>query len=212
MEVISSSFPSFRHHSPVGPSSTPTISNPHGLVVLSHLAFAVRQRSEISEHWSTLYLYTKNDKYLEPIPLAFKWLENSKIGDNLWARLYEEGTNKPVYGDREDGDKVHYVYENTSERERTSYGWQGQYGIDVASQYYKDVKSLGADSYITRRDSGLTSGEQKLNASLKETEIKSIIAGIDDKGRWINKDMITCRDFVMNVNMLCEYLELSVGK
>jgi hypothetical protein len=158
-----------------------------------------------------LYLYTKDDRYLEPIPLAFEWLDNSKIGDNQWARLYEEGTNRPVYGDREDGNRLHYVYENISERERTSYGWQGQYGIDAASQYYKDVKSLGADSYIARRDKRLSADERKQNAGLMEAEIKAILAGIDDRGRWINNDMITSRDFVMNVNMLCEYLELSRG-
>ena len=159
-----------------------------------------------------LFLYTKDNKYLEPIPSAFEWLDNSKIGENLWARLYEEGTNKPVYGDREDGNKLHYVYENISERERTSYGWQGQYGIEAVSQYYRDVKSMGADSYIARRDKELTAGEQEKNAGLMEAEIKTVLAEIDDEGRWINNDMITCKDFVMNVNMLCEYLELSKDK
>ena len=159
-----------------------------------------------------LFLYTKDNKYLEPIPSAFEWLDNSKIGENLWARLYEEGTNKPVYGDREDGNKLHYVYENISERERTSYGWQGEYGFNAASSYYNDVKSMGADSYMARRYKKLTHDERKIKAEMMEPMIKTILAGIDEKGRWINNDMITCRDFVMNVNMLCEYLELSKGK
>jgi hypothetical protein len=148
-----------------------------------------------------LHMYTRDEKYLEPIPAAFEWLDKSKIGDNLWARLYEEGTNKPVYGDREDGYKVHYVYENISERERTSYGWQGQYGIDVVAAYYNDAILLGAEGYTARIE----------KAGQMEAEIKSVISRIDDKGRWINNDMITCRDFVMNMNMLCEYLELSKG-
>ena len=45
-----------------------------------------------------------------------------------------------------------------------------------------------------------------------EAGIKTVLAEIDDEGRWINNDMITCKDFVMNVNMLCEYLELSKDK
>ena len=159
-----------------------------------------------------LYLYTKDDKYLEPIPLALEWLDNSKIGDNLWARLYEEGTNIPVYGDREDGYKLHYVYEKVSEYERTSYSWQGQYGFDAVISFYNDVKSLGADSFIAKRDKEITPDERKRNAALMEPEIKTILAEIDDKGRWINNDMITCRDFVMKVNMICEYLELSKPK
>jgi len=159
-----------------------------------------------------LYLYTKDDRYLETIPLALEWLDNSKIGDNMWARLYEEGTNIPVYGDREDGYKLHYVYEKVSEYERTSYAWQGQYGFDAVSSYYNDVKSLGSDSYIAKRDKEITPDERKRNAALMEPEIKTILAEIDDNGRWINNDMITCRDFVMKVNKICEYLELSKPK
>jgi hypothetical protein len=159
-----------------------------------------------------LHLYTKDMRYLEPIPMAFEWLKNSKIGDNKWARLYEEGTNKPVYGDREDGYKVHYVYEKVSEFERTHYGWQGDYGIDAVTRYYQDVKSMGADSYMAKRDKKLTPDERKKKAEMMEPMIKTILAGIDEKGRWINNDMITCKDFVMNVNILCEYLELSKRK
>jgi len=156
-----------------------------------------------------LYLYTKDNKYLEPIPLALEWLENSKIGDDKWARLYEEGSNKPVYGDREDGYKLHYVYEKISEHERTSYAWQGEYGFNAASTSYHEVISLGADSYMAKRDKDLTPEERKENAKLMEPEIRTILARIDDKGRWIKNDMITCMDFVTNVNRLCEYLELS---
>ena len=159
-----------------------------------------------------LYLYTKDDKYLEPIPLALEWLDNSKIGDNIWARLYEEGTNRPVYGDREDGYKMHLVYEKVSEYERTSYAWQGHYGFDAVTSYYNDVKSLGADNYIAKRGKEITPDERKRNADLMEPEIKIILAEITDKGCWINNNMITCKDFVMNVNMLCEYLELSKRK
>ena len=159
-----------------------------------------------------LYLYTKDEKYLKPIPLAFEWLDKSKIGDNKWARLYEEGTNKPVYGDREDGDKVHYDYEKVSERERTSYAWQGDYGIIAATSYYNDVKSQGADSYMAKRDKEITATERERNAELMEPEIDTILAGIDDNGYWLSNNMITSRDFVMNVNMICEYLELSRRK
>jgi hypothetical protein len=159
-----------------------------------------------------LYLYTRDDRYLEPIPSAFEWLDKSKIGENKWARLYEEGTNKPVYGDREDGNKLHYVYEKVSEKERTSYSWQSDYGIEAVITYYTDVKSMGADSYVAKRDKELTAKERKRNVELIEPNIRTIVAGIDDKGYWLNNNMITCRDFVMNVNMLCEYLELSRRK
>jgi hypothetical protein len=155
-----------------------------------------------------LYLYTKDERYLEPIPAAFEWLDHSKIGDNLWARLYEEGTNKPVYGDRNDGYKVHYDYQKISKKEKNSYGWQGEYGINAAIRYYHEVKSKGAENYQEERDRDLTPGEKKKKAEQLEPAIKRILAAMDDKGRWINEGVITCRDFVRNVNMLCAYLEL----
>jgi hypothetical protein len=155
-----------------------------------------------------LYLYTKDEKYLEPIPPAFEWLDHSKIDKNLWARLYEEGTNKPVYGDRNDGYKVHYDYEKISQKEKNSYGWQGEYGIHEAIRYYHEVKSMGAENYLDEKDRDLMPGERKKKAEQLEPAVKMILAGIDDKGRWINEGVITCRDFVRNVNMLCEYLEL----
>lgn len=155
-----------------------------------------------------LYLYTKDERYLEPIPPAFEWLDQSEIGENLWARLYEEGTNKPVYGDRNDGYKVHYDYEKISQKEKDSYGWQGEYGINAAIRYYHDVKSMGAEGYVDQRDGGVTPVEQKKKAEQLAPVIKNILAGMDEQGRWINEGVITCRDFVRNVNMLCEYLEL----
>ncbi len=42
-------------------------------------------------------------------------------GSPVWARLYEIGTNRPVFGDR-DG-KVHYDVKEISEERRRGYAW-----------------------------------------------------------------------------------------
>ena len=154
-----------------------------------------------------LYLYTKDKKYLEPIPKAIEWLDNSKIGDNLWARLYEEGSNKPIYGDREDGNKIHYDYASISEKEQNSYAWQGSYGIKEVVGYYNQVKSLGSDQYLAKRDRPLTSAQAQQKAEQLTAKTEQVIASLDDKGRWIENNMIYSKVFVRNVNMLCEYLE-----
>ncbi|MCK4294097.1 MAG: hypothetical protein KAY65_12940 [Planctomycetes bacterium] len=98
-----------------------------------------------------LYLYTKDNTYLRPIPAAIEWLENSNVGQNLWARLYEVGTNRPIYGDRMDGNKIHYDYDKLSLKERTSYAWQGEYGIGSTISYYRRCKTVGADAYQARQ-------------------------------------------------------------
>jgi hypothetical protein len=165
----------------------------------------------VGESYLRAYRITGEQEYLKAATdaaRALAWLDQSRIGDNLWARLYEEGTNRPIYGDREDGNKVHYDYEQISERERTSDGWQGEYGIAAVTSYYREVVSMSAADYLAAREQGLTSEEQAQKAISMEPEIRSIIAGMDEMGRWISEDVITCRDFVRNVNRLCEYLEL----
>jgi len=149
-----------------------------------------------------LYLYTKDDKYLVPIPAAIEWLDNSRIGDNLWARLYEVGTNRLIYGDRMDGNKIHYDYNKVSERERTSYAWQGEYGIASAIGYYRRCKAAEPSKPRT-----LSKQVQRRRARQMEPAVRKVIVAMDDKGRWISGDMITCQNFVRNFMTLCDYLE-----
>lgn len=51
----------------------------------------------------------------------------------IWARFYEIGTNKPVFGDR-DG-SVHYEVSEISEERRKGYAWYGATGNQVLSKY-----------------------------------------------------------------------------
>ena len=155
-----------------------------------------------------LYLYTKDEKYLKPIPQAFKWLEKSKIAENRWARIYEVGTNKPIYGDRTDGNKIFYVYAQISDGEKRSYNWQSDYGFKSVLAYYTDVMRLGPDNYIAKRDKPLSPEQCKIAAQKMKGDIQNIIAAIDEQGRWLDKGMITSELFVHNVNKLCKYLEL----
>jgi hypothetical protein len=159
-----------------------------------------------------LYLYTRDGKYLKPIPKAIAWLKKSKIGDNLWARLYEVGSNKPIYGDRKNGNKIHYDYEQISAKERRSYSWRGSYGIKRAVAYYHEVESLGADRYFAKRAKPITPAQRRQQAERLAPKVKSIIASLDGKGRWLKKKRIHSRDFVRNVNTLCAYLELSIRR
>ncbi len=157
-----------------------------------------------------LYLYTKDEKYLKPIPDAISWLKNSKIGDNLWARLYEEGTNKPIYGDREDGFKIHYNYDSISEYERKSYSWQGNAGVRKAIEYYNKVISSGGDMNLMSNTKPTSTAQRKQKAEELTPKVSKVIASLDDKGRWLENNMIYSRLFVRNMNLLCEYLELII--
>jgi len=149
-----------------------------------------------------LYLYTRDEKYLAPIPGAIAWLEKSKIGPNTWARLYEVGGNRPIYGDT-DG-KTHYRIDEISEERRRGYGWQGEFGVGNAIKYYQQVKQLGAERYLTLKFTS-PSAEQHIE---KAQKARKLIQALDKDGRWVRDNMIHSVDFVVNMNTLCGYLEL----
>lgn len=138
-----------------------------------------------------LYVHTKDEKYLSPIPAAIEWLRKSKIGGILWSRFYELGTNKPIFGDH-DG-KVHYTYEEISEERKKGYAWLKEFGVESAIRYYKEVKERGSS---TRRSD--------VPSAIR---VMKVIADLDDRGRWIKERMIRSDVFVQNVNVLCAFLE-----
>ena len=154
-----------------------------------------------------LYLYTKDDKYLKPIDAAIEWLNDSMLGEHLWARLYEVGTNRQIYGDRMDGNKVHYDYEKVSVKERTSYSWRGEYGVASTIRRYERVKSASNEAFADAGQRPLSKKERSRRALAMSGDVKSVIGDLDEKGRWVSGDTITCQTFVQNASMLCRYLE-----
>ena len=121
-------------------------------------------------------------------------------------------TNRPIYGDREDGNKVHYDYEKVSLKERTSYGWRGEYGIGSAVSYYRRCKRIGPEAYLTEQQKKPSARVRTQRAKNAESGVRKAIAAMDEKGRWITKEVITCEAFVRNFRILCDYLELARPK
>lgn len=156
-----------------------------------------------------LYLLTEDKRYLQPIPAAIRWLENSQIGNEQWARLYEVGTNRPIYGDREDGNKIFYDYMSISERERTSYGWQGTYGIPGAIARYEYLETHGnLDNY--------NSTDQPAGREDLSKQMQFAMSHLNDSGFWLTKEVtgeketvsvITSGTFVNNMKVLLDYLQ-----
>jgi PelA/Pel-15E family pectate lyase len=52
----------------------------------------------------------------------------------IWARFYEIGTNRPIFGDR-DG-SVHYAMSEISGERRTGYAWYGDWPADMLRKDY----------------------------------------------------------------------------
>ena len=144
-----------------------------------------------------LYRYTDKKLYLDPIPAALNWLEESRLSPNTWARLYEVDTNRPIYGDMDR--KVHYNYEEISSERKTGYGFRGDFHIQETVAYYEAIK----EGSITE------TSKKSMEAKALLPMVEEIISHQDKQGRWLRKDSIRIQDFVRNINFLCDYLELT---
>ncbi|MHB9027520.1 MAG: pectate lyase [Candidatus Latescibacterota bacterium] len=156
----------------------------------------------------TLYRYTGEKKYLDPIPKAIEWFERSKIGADLWARLYELETNRPIYGDRDN--KVHYTLEEISEERRKGYSWQSSYGIPGVIRDYQELIRQGAPQKRAADTRPLSAAEREKRLAGLAPGVAEAISTLDAQGRWIEPDtkLISCRLYNRNMGRLIEFLEM----
>ncbi|HIE52026.1 MAG TPA: hypothetical protein EYP85_09730 [Armatimonadetes bacterium] len=150
----------------------------------------------------TLYLETGEEKYLQPIPAAIAWLEQSKIGENLWARFYELETNRPIYVNLER--KVVYEFVNI----RPGYSWKGSYGIPGVIALYQKVKQLGREQYLAQQQQPLSAEARRARLRALEPQVRAIVAAQDDHARWVENGWINCSTFIRHLERLSEYLRL----
>ncbi len=153
-----------------------------------------------------LYLLTGNETYLSPIPSALDWLNRSRIGDDLWARFYELGTNRPIYGDR-DG-QIYYNLSDISEERRLGYSWDGAYGRN-ARMVYDSVMSKGREKYVADRDRELTEDEKLARAANLESRVRDAIDSLDSQGRWVEDGWVYSKTFNTRAGYLIDYLAYS---
>lgn len=149
---------------------------------------------------------TGDRKYLAPIPAAIDWWRRSEIAPGRWARFYELGTNRPIYGDR-DGRIRYRLYEISPER-RTGYGWEGEFGVAGAIRAYE--RALAGGPRPSRP------GER---AAPSEGAVRKVIDALDDRGRWVTRgrfvkevkglefdDRIETSAFIENLDVLSAFL------
>lgn len=158
-----------------------------------------------------LYLYTGDRRYLDPISPAINWLDRSRIGENQWSRLYELETNRPIYGDR-DGE-VYYDLMEISEERRQGYSWQSSFGVTNAVGYYLQAIGHPDDVGFEPTDASTLSGglSEESAEELKE-RARTIIAALDENGRWLEDGEIQVGVFVDNFNLLCKFVTRHLGE
>lgn len=144
-----------------------------------------------------LYRRTADKKYLKPIGPAIRWLRKSQIAKGRWARLYEVGTNKPIYGDRDR--KIHYRLDEISAERRSGYAWQGSFGVPEAIRAYGRVL---LDAKKPKPATAPAARPPRVTAR----QVESIIDAMDPQGRWVRGRKLHAADFVRNFSRLTDYL------
>lgn len=160
-----------------------------------------------------LYLESGDEKYLEPLPRAIAWFKRSEVSPGIWARMYELGTNTPIYGDR-DG-KIKYRIEDLSPERQTGYSWKGAYGVAGAMSHYEEVKRTGRDTFLARRKAAEERAQsaqgKAARARALEPRVRAAIDALDSQGRWLvtfrGTEQIRTDAFIRNMDTLSEYLE-----
>lgn len=163
-----------------------------------------------------LYLETGHEKYIATLPRAIAWYKRSEIAPDTWARMYELGTNTPIYGDR-DG-KIKYRLEDLTPERQTGYSWRGGYGLPAVFSYYEEVKAAGREAILAKRKAAEESARQPKQKAARartlEPRVRAAIAALDAQGRWMGPagrkaggPQITTSAFLINLRTLSDYLE-----
>ena len=163
-----------------------------------------------------MHVETGDARYLAPVPRALAWFARSEIAPGRWARMYELGTNRPIYGDR-DG-RIKYRLEDLSEERRTGYSWESDYGVAALRRQYEEVRAQGRDALLARRSSAeekaRSAAGRAAQARTLEPKVRAALAALDAEGRWLAPagrrtpgPWITTSAYIANARVLCDYLE-----
>ena len=171
-----------------------------------------------------LYLKTGEQRFLEPVPKALKWAENSLLPDKRLARFYELKTNRPLYfnAPRQYSNLPEpafpelkdytLIYDDADLPNHYSFKVSGAPIAVIRSEYDRIIKE-GRETILAERDR---------IPNVRPDQVLEIINRLDDKGRWVEKgrlkttdpknpyvvtDIISCGTFIRNLSLLTAYIK-----
>lgn len=155
-----------------------------------------------------LYRETGDHKYLAPLPRAIAYFRRSRLPDGQLARFYELKTNRPLYCTRD------YELTYSDADVPTHYSFKVPDRLDRIEREYEQLRKMEP----ARLAATARPGKPRITPALEE-RVRSIIAALDDRGRWVEKGrlryhgkdddtrrVIECQTFARNVEILSEYL------
>lgn len=94
-----------------------------------------------------LYAATGEDRFIQSLPKAFDWYDAHRLPNGKFARLYEPGTQRPVYG-RRDKAKPVYDFANAC----SGYSWQGEWYPHAAKKAMETIQTLGREGWLKEKN------------------------------------------------------------
>lgn len=132
-------------------------------------AITAGESQDVLETLIKIAQVTGDHKFLEPVPSAMSYLQESLLSDGRLARYYELKTNRPLYMNRNGRD---YFLTHDDTRLPDHYGWKIDSRLDEIQGKYQAVKE------------GIAPLPVPEGADL-ETQVRRIIAELDSQGRWL---------------------------
>lgn len=168
------------------------------------------------------YKLTGDRRFLARIPDAIEWLENTRLPDEAsvegrftHARNIEVGTNKPLYVHRSGSNVKNgkYWWDYNDDNLIRHYGQKATVNVEHLREEYEKVSSLSSEEATVNSPlkNGEYQGEETPQQSadlglgfsdnkLDETEVRSIINGLDGHGRWITNGESTSDPFSISAS------------
>lgn len=161
------------------------------------------------------YVETGERKYLDAVQRAIAWYRRSEVAPGLWARIYEIGSNQPIYGDR-DGTIKHRFADVSPERQ-VGYTWTGGFGMPEVMAYYHEVAAQGREAYLARRSRATAASQTETGRAAIARElaprVREIIAALDAQHRWLGSGgrktvglHVTMELFITHMRTLADYV------
>ncbi len=124
-----------------------------------------------------LYAVTGENRFLTPLPRAFAWYDTHRLPNGKYARLYEPGTQRPVYGRRDKAEPV-YDFANAC----SGYAWQGDWYPHAAKQAFDSIQNNGREAWLKERNEPKTPPEAKS----MEPGVLKCCETLEGEGYWLS--------------------------
>lgn len=163
------------------------------------------ETQEAVETLLKIHEFTRDDRYLRPIPAAMAWLKRSRLPDGQLARYYELKTNRPLYMERV-GDDYRLTHDDSNLP--SHYGWKTEARLEqLESRYQSQLAGKFPDETKTPT----------------AAQVARLLQSLDSQGRWISRfdgqrlvgqfklavgtPYLSSEVFAFNIHLLSAYLQ-----